>query len=79
MENYYTMMNILDSIALENRKPSDDEISELNMILEQCDFELEDLSDANDLYMEYGLANNFEDVVLCLIENFKSGERISLE
>lgn len=80
MEIYYNIINFLDSKALNNELLTETEIEQLNInvvrygLSEDVTEFIRDLADANDC----GDCTTWNEVVVALIELFKSGERIRL-
>ena len=78
LENYYEMMNILDSVALSGKSLTPEQKRELDRLAaENGDIqdEIEATADANDC----GFCSTWDDIVVALRKLFASGERFPIK
>lgn len=74
---YFQIMNLLDTIALDNREPTKEEIVALDYLNSKDECEIEDIADANDCYTDGGnLCSTWGEMVIALRGLFECGDRV---
>jgi hypothetical protein len=74
MDNYYSIMNILDDAALNKKTLTTTQKNELDSLAKEYDVQISDIADANDCGPDN--CKSWDDLVISLGKLFDSGDRI---